>query len=296
MPTIDYNQQGIDYYEKQDYDNAIIAFKKAIEINPKHDEAYFNMGNAYGKKEDYDNAITAYKKAIEINPKNDKAYHNMGNAYDKKQDYDNAITAFKKAIKINPNNILSKEALSYMENKIEVEKQRKDLSKEMKSQFDKFGGKDISTRIEKEEKELKKIKIYISLITLAIIALLLTITMVLFAIIIIVYSSNQAIYWAMIQSNFTALLVLSPAIWLLKNMHQRKNILELSIHDLKDKHYLISTFFNLDEKNQELHIDKILDIMSKNSTAKLLKGLYSPKIESMYSNEFVDKILNYKTK
>jgi tetratricopeptide (TPR) repeat protein len=76
-----FNLIGRVYYHKQAYDQAIEAYQKAIEINPKDDEAYYNMGNAYDDKQAYDKAIEAYKKAIEINPKNDKAYANMENVY-----------------------------------------------------------------------------------------------------------------------------------------------------------------------------------------------------------------------
>jgi len=97
-----YYNIGIAYGNKGEYDQAIEAYKKAIEINPKMDEAYNNMGNAYYNKGEYDQAIEAYKKAIEINPKKDEAYYNLGIAYGNKGEYDQEIEAYKKAIEINP--------------------------------------------------------------------------------------------------------------------------------------------------------------------------------------------------
>ena len=81
------------YYEK-DYDKAIEYSKKIIEINPKNDDAYSNMGNTYDEIEQYDKAIESYKSAIEINPKKDEAYYNMGNAYRKIEQYDKAIESY----------------------------------------------------------------------------------------------------------------------------------------------------------------------------------------------------------
>ncbi|MDD4950858.1 tetratricopeptide repeat protein, partial [Sulfuricurvum sp.] len=78
------------------------AFQKAVEINPKYDRAFFNMGIVYGNKEEHDLAIEAYQKAIEINPKYAAAYFNMGIAYHNKGKYDRAIEAYQKAIEINP--------------------------------------------------------------------------------------------------------------------------------------------------------------------------------------------------
>jgi tetratricopeptide (TPR) repeat protein len=65
------------------------------------------MGNAYEKKEEYDNAIEAYQKAIEINPKYDKAYNNMGNAYYSLGQFNESIKALSMALHINPNNSLA---------------------------------------------------------------------------------------------------------------------------------------------------------------------------------------------
>jgi len=98
-----YNNMGIAHKNKKEYDKAIEAYKKAVEINPQKDEAYYNnMGNAYGDKKEYDKAIEAYEKAVEINPQREEAYYNMGNSYRNKKEYDKAIEAYKKAVEINP--------------------------------------------------------------------------------------------------------------------------------------------------------------------------------------------------
>ncbi len=97
-----YNNMGITYGNLKEYDKALTAYQKAIEINPQKDEAYNNMGIAYRNLKEYDKALTAYQKAIEINPKDDSAYNSMGNAYSDLKEYDKALTAYQKAIEINP--------------------------------------------------------------------------------------------------------------------------------------------------------------------------------------------------
>ncbi|MDQ7085689.1 MAG: tetratricopeptide repeat protein [Sulfurovum sp.] len=62
---------------KKEYDKAIASYEKAIEINPKYDEAYCNMGNAYHHKKEYDKAIASYQKYLQINPNNSLAYSNL---------------------------------------------------------------------------------------------------------------------------------------------------------------------------------------------------------------------------
>lgn len=90
--------------EEKRYDKAIEAYQKVVNLNPKNEIVYYNMGIVYDKKENYDKAIEAYKKAIEINPKDDDSYNYMGRAYHEKGDYEKAKEAYQKAIEINPNN------------------------------------------------------------------------------------------------------------------------------------------------------------------------------------------------
>lgn len=95
---------GLAYDDLQDYNNALVAFKKSAEILPEYDEAHYNIGVSYQNLKDYNNAIEEYKKAVEINPRNSDAYYNMGIAYGVLKDYDNAINAYQKAAELNPAN------------------------------------------------------------------------------------------------------------------------------------------------------------------------------------------------
>jgi len=53
-------------------------------------DSYLNRGVAYGKKGQYDQAIVDFNKAIEINPRYGKAYINRGAAYFFKREYEKA--------------------------------------------------------------------------------------------------------------------------------------------------------------------------------------------------------------
>ncbi|GAB5525165.1 MAG: hypothetical protein Roseis2KO_30370 [Roseivirga sp.] len=60
------------------------------------------MGIVYGTQGEYDKAIAAYEKAIEIKPDDHEAFNNLGIVYDDKGEYDKAIAAYEKAIEIKP--------------------------------------------------------------------------------------------------------------------------------------------------------------------------------------------------
>jgi tetratricopeptide (TPR) repeat protein len=95
--SLAYEVLGVAWYQKKDYDKAIADYSKAIEINPKSDEAYYNRGNAWYDKGDYTKAIADYTKVIEINPKDAQAYHCRGDAWGKKGNHAKAKADHDKA-------------------------------------------------------------------------------------------------------------------------------------------------------------------------------------------------------
>jgi tetratricopeptide (TPR) repeat protein len=95
--------KGADYWRKGQYDQAIASHTKAIELDPRYVEAYYNRGIAYRSKGQYDQAIADYTKIIELNPRIAEAYYNRGVAYaDGKGQFDQAIADCTKAIELNP--------------------------------------------------------------------------------------------------------------------------------------------------------------------------------------------------
>jgi len=68
--------EGYTHYSNKEYLEAIDCYKQAIDINPKDDIVYSNMGVVYDELKEYDKAIQAYQKAIEINLKKDEIYYN----------------------------------------------------------------------------------------------------------------------------------------------------------------------------------------------------------------------------
>lgn len=100
-----YNNLGTIYSKKQEYTIAIINFDKAIILNSKHSEAYFNKANAL-KNLDENNTVEIekfYKLAIKYNLKNKLAYNNLAVFYYENKKYEESIYNCNKAISIDPN-------------------------------------------------------------------------------------------------------------------------------------------------------------------------------------------------
>lgn len=86
---------GVRYLSEGNYEEAIIAFTAAIEIDPKQAEAYVGRGDAYiGQGETEENLTAAkadYEKSIELNETNAEAYLGLANVYILQRDYDKAM-------------------------------------------------------------------------------------------------------------------------------------------------------------------------------------------------------------
>ena len=111
-----YNDLGIAYYHKDEYDMAIGYYIKALSIylktlGPNHPEVamtYGNLGIAYANKGDYDRAIEYFNKALSIylktlgpnHPEVAQTYLNLGSTYANKGEYDRAIEFYNKALSI----------------------------------------------------------------------------------------------------------------------------------------------------------------------------------------------------
>lgn len=96
-----YNNRGIIYQDKDQFDRAIEDFNKAIDLNPNDPDPYINRGFGYENSNEYDKAIQDYNTVIGLNPDHTDAYYNRGNAYMKKNEYDRAIRDYDTAIRLN---------------------------------------------------------------------------------------------------------------------------------------------------------------------------------------------------
>ena len=82
-------------------DEALIAFQKAIEQNPSDPMAWNGMGNVYARSEYVDDAIAAYRRSIELAPLLSHPWNGLGNIYAHSGRTKEAVAAYRKAIELN---------------------------------------------------------------------------------------------------------------------------------------------------------------------------------------------------
>src|SRR5206468_8397770 len=69
------------YYAKQQYNEAIIELKNALQIDPKFPPAVHLIGRAYTAKAWHLDAAREFRRAVELEPDNLEAHIDLGRAY-----------------------------------------------------------------------------------------------------------------------------------------------------------------------------------------------------------------------
>ena len=73
-----YNNKGLKFLEKDDYENAITCFFQSLDYDENYSHAYSNIGNALLQKGNYDDAVKMFEDAIKIDGKNSLYHFNLG--------------------------------------------------------------------------------------------------------------------------------------------------------------------------------------------------------------------------
>jgi tetratricopeptide (TPR) repeat protein len=91
---------GMDYINEGDVENAVVKFTKAVEIDPNFAFAWDNLGISYRKNSEYDKAIESYKKSLEIYPEGRLPLLNIAITYNLNKQYEEAVNYYNKFIEI----------------------------------------------------------------------------------------------------------------------------------------------------------------------------------------------------
>ena len=85
------------------YEEAISAYNESIEIDPDDIWSWYNRGEAYTKLQQYDRAILDFKKVIQLDSdRSFVAWNNLGKVYYQQKKYQQAIEAYNEALAIKP--------------------------------------------------------------------------------------------------------------------------------------------------------------------------------------------------
>ncbi len=89
-------------------DDAIAAYRKALDTRPGYVAAWNNLGLVYLDEANYGEAEAAFRKAIEIDDSYVPAWTNLGDGYSKQGRYSDAIGAYERALQLDPKRVANR--------------------------------------------------------------------------------------------------------------------------------------------------------------------------------------------
>jgi tetratricopeptide (TPR) repeat protein len=106
-----YTKMSIAYEALGDFDAAISAQKRSIELNPERPGCFTVLSTLYVENRQYDDAIATAKQVLATEPDNVLALNHLAVSYQAKKQYLEALKAAKRAIEVDPKQPLHYRAL-----------------------------------------------------------------------------------------------------------------------------------------------------------------------------------------
>ncbi len=136
-------EQGIKFFEKQKYKDAIVSFDTILKFEPENVDALFNKGKALDQIGSNDEGMSYVKKALEIEPENVDVLTYLSAELVKSGKLEEANIHYEKILEIEPENVdalgfkgdelvrsgNSKDGLSFFKRVLEIEPYKIDSSK-----------------------------------------------------------------------------------------------------------------------------------------------------------------------
>ena len=93
---------------ESDRSSTIAKLEQETRTNPQNAEAWVQLGNEFFDGEQYEKAIQAYNKSLELKPNNANVWTDLGVMYRRSGKPEEAIKAFDKAIEVDPKHEISR--------------------------------------------------------------------------------------------------------------------------------------------------------------------------------------------
>jgi Ca-activated chloride channel homolog len=109
-------RQGIRDYHGNEFDNAEVNFRKALDENENSWEASFNAGNSLYRLEKHEDAVEMYNKLLKTESDKDRKadlFYNIGNTHLSRQEFAESIDAYRNALRNRPEDENARYNLAY---------------------------------------------------------------------------------------------------------------------------------------------------------------------------------------
>jgi len=137
-------RQGNRYFKNEKFDNAELAYRKALEEKKVNKLAEFNLGDALYRQKKYEEAGHQFEAAASneiVKTNSAKAYHNLGNSLLQAGKIEESINAYKDALRRNPGDLDTKYNLCYAQHMKKQQDQQKQQNGDKNDKNDKNNDK-----------------------------------------------------------------------------------------------------------------------------------------------------------
>ena len=119
--------QGIDAYDRGDFEKALKHFVDAQLNAPDKAETLYNVAGGYYKTGNFDAAAEHYEKVLETkdNTLKQRALYNLGNTEFRRGNAEKAIERYEAALELDPNDQLARENMAFAQKVLEQQQQQK---------------------------------------------------------------------------------------------------------------------------------------------------------------------------
>jgi Ca-activated chloride channel family protein len=122
-----YIRQGNKDYNKGQFNESELLYRKAFDANKSSSDAVFNIGDALYKQQKYDEASIKFNENFtSVSGIKEKAnsMYNLGNSLLKSQKVEESIAAYKNSLKLDPTNNNAKYNLAYAQDLLKQQQQQ----------------------------------------------------------------------------------------------------------------------------------------------------------------------------
>ena len=93
---------GDTYRQQQQWQEAAIAYQRAIELRPDFFWSYHHLGGVYTNLRQWQAAAAVYSEAVKLDSQFFWSWHNLGDVYTKLQQWQAAANAYRQALQLDP--------------------------------------------------------------------------------------------------------------------------------------------------------------------------------------------------
>jgi TolB-like protein len=93
------------YWGHRDYDSALRALDRAIELEPSNSNSRISRAAIYRRRAEWRRALAEFERALELNPRDPSSFTELGNTYGALRRWSDAERMHTRALAFDPNNI-----------------------------------------------------------------------------------------------------------------------------------------------------------------------------------------------